>query len=199
MRKLSIIGLVLFMMIGCKSVALLQNKVSDTEQKKITINTDVLKVNSANKWFTEDTEFNVIQSGMVKKDAEFILTSIKRGYSNQIPDFIIVGNNEGADVTFQIKQISVDSKSLTFNITKPGPFYVMEMDVDIFSEDELISTITKKKTINMAEIVYPKENIKWMNADEKNEISNQLLTFKQGLRQLYQDIYFEAFGISLQI
>jgi hypothetical protein len=51
----------------------------------------------------------------------------------------------------------------------------------------------------MASVTYPDENVKWLSREEKGNLKNQKDTFHAGLRSLYQNLYFEAFDISLRL
>lgn len=63
----------------------------------------------------------------------------------------------------------------------------------------LFHRFQKNTTVNMASVTYPDENVKWLSREEKGNLKNQKDTFHAGLRSLYQNLYFEAFDISLRL
>lgn len=191
------LGFLIILWIGCSSSAPLKTHTNGA--KTVSVAASDLIIKSDNKWFSMNTERKVETSKLVENQGREILTSIKRGYPNQIKNYTIVDEETISDFKINIKEVKVESRNLTFNFLKPGPFYVLHMQVEIISKNEIISTISKKKITNMAEVNFPTESIKWMNSAEKNQEKYQLATFKHGLRALYQDVFFEAFGISLQI
>ena len=197
MRQIYILVILISVLMGCGSSATLQNE--SEEPKTINIKTTELEIISDNEWFSYITQKRIHSSELVQNDGESIIVSIKKWYASQLGNYTIVDANEKADFTINIKEISVDKRIVTLNIIKPGPLYVMHMDVDIISDNDIISSISKKSIVNMAEVNFPEENVKWMSTTEKNDIEHQFFTFKKGIRELYQDVFFEAFGISLQL
>jgi len=154
--------------------------------------------NSNNEWFSNETKTNILSLNMIEEEGETILREIVAGYENQIGNYKFVNNNQ-ADIIFRVKRIDVKRRRFTFNFLKPGPIYFMIIETEIIEAGN-VSIINRKKSLtNMAVVAFPDDNIKWMSQEEKGYTENQLKTFRVGLRKLYQNIYFDAFDISLRL
>ena len=174
---------------------------SDNSDQEKTVNIDFseFELSAASKWFSTDTKSSIDSSEMVKKIGEDILSQLVIGYKNQIGNYKYVGNNEVADITFKVKSIDVKRRRFTFNFLKPGPLYLMIIKTDILTSGNETSSTTKKSLTNMSTVAFPDDNVKWMSREEKSDTDNQIKTFQVGLRRLYQNLYFDAFDISLRL
>lgn len=195
--RLFLIAVFILIFNGCKSTSLVTDNSDSIET--VNMHTDNNSLGKASKWFSEESRKQIESTGLIHDEGEDILSQILIGYKNQIGNIEFMESDEAADLTFKIKSVTVNRGRFTFNFLKPGPIYVMRLKADIIFEEEVIQTITKKTVVNMGVVAFPDESVKWMKPSEKRIIDNQLLTFKKGLRKLYQDLYFDAFDISLSL
>lgn len=192
-----LVSLVGLFFLSCSSPLSISN---DLDQEK-TVNIDFsdFELGDTSKWFSEETKSSINSSELVKQIGEDILGQLVIGYKNQIGNYKFVENNEVADITFKVKSIEVKRRRFTFNFLKPGPLYLMIIETDILTAGSVTNSTTKKSLTNMATIAFPDANVKWMSSEEKSDTDNQIKTFRVGLRQLYQSLYFDAFDISLRL
>lgn len=190
----SIIGL---FFLSCSSPL----SISDDSDQDKTVNIDFseFELGATSKWFSADTKSSIDSTALVKQIGEDILSQIVIGYKNQIGNYKYIENAEVADITFKVKSIDVKRRSFTFNFLKPGPLYLMIIKTDILTAENVTNSTTKKSLTNMVNVVFPDDNVKWMSHEEKSNTDNQIKTFREGLRRLYQNLYFDAFDISLRL
>lgn len=167
-------------------------------ERTVTFDAAKASLGAESRWFSEDARYEIEENQLLKKEGKSILAQVIAGYKKQIDDFKYV-DLEKADITFRVNKVSVKRGRFTFNFLKPGPIYIMNIDADILIGDKFVSSIKKKTTVNMATVAFPDDNVKWMSRDEKGNSENQIDTFEVGLRRLYQNLYFEAFDISLRL
>lgn len=191
---LSLIGL---LFISCSSSLSLSD--GSDQEKTVSIDFSELELGATSTWFSTDTRSSIDSSELVKEIGEDILSQLVIGYKNQIGNYKYVGNDEAADITFKVKSIDVKRRRFTFNFLKPGPLYLMIIKTDIQTAGNITNNIAKKSLTNMATVAFPDDNVKWMSREEKSDTSNQIKTFQVGLRRLYQNLYFDAFDISLRL
>jgi len=195
--RLFLIAVFILVFSGCKSTSPFTNNSDSIET--VNIDTDNKNLGKASKWFSEESRERIESIGLIHDEGEEILSQILIGYKSQIGNIEFIESGEAADLTFKIKSITVNRGRFTFNFLKPGPIYVMGLNADIIYDEEVIQTITKKTVVNMGVVAFPDESVKWMKPSEKRIVDNQLVTFKKGLRKLYQDLYFDALDISLSL
>lgn len=196
MRRIILVGTIL-LFIGCSSSLNLSDNSEDLRTVKIDFSD--FSIGESTKWFSSDTKSGIISSDIVKSFGEDILSQFIVGYRNQIGNYKYVENDEVADITFIVKRIEVKRRWFTFNFLKPGPIYLMDIEADVKTERNVSTIVTKKSLTNMATVTFPNDNMKWMSKDEKSDTENQIKTFQIGLRRLYQNLFFDAFDISLRL
>lgn len=173
--------------------------INDTSfERTVTIDAATASLGEESKWFSGKTRSEIKDINLLKEEGGNVLAQVLAGYKNQINDFNYI-DMEQADITFRVNRVSVLRGRFTFNFLKPGPIYKMKIDADLLIDGEFISSIKKKTTVNMAAVVFPDDTIKWMSGEEKRSLENQVATFEAGLRTLYQNLYFEAFDVSLRL
>ncbi len=196
MRKL-ITGILLLFIIGCGSSSTILE--SGEKTQKVYLDASEVRIESNNRWFSEESLTAVDVNKTIEKSGQELLELVVTGYSDQVGNFEVVNSPDNADVVFKIEEIIVGQRTFTMNFVKPGPIYLMKIKAIVESEGFENYSLSKKSLVNMAEVSYPDEGFKWMNNDEKSDTQNQLNTFNSGLRKLYQNLFFEAFDISLQL
>tara|TARA_R110002124_G_scaffold284802_2_gene462487 strand:- start:4962 stop:5549 length:588 start_codon:yes stop_codon:yes gene_type:complete len=189
-----LVGILLF--INCQYSKRIVNDTS--YERTVTIDVATASLGEESKWFSEKTRSEIEEINLLKEEGKNILAQVVARYKNQIGDFKYIDLKE-ADVIFRVNKVSVQKGRFTFNFLKPGPIYRMKIDADLLIDGKFVSSIKKKIVVNMATVVFPEENVKWMSGEEKRNLENQMDTFEVGLRRLYQNLYFEAFDISLRL
>jgi hypothetical protein len=196
MRRIILVGTIL-LFISCSSPLNLSD--NSEELRTVKIDFSDFSIGESTKWFSSETKSEIISFDIVKSFGEDILSQFIVGYRNQIGNYKYVDNDEVADITFIVKRIDVKRRWFTFNFLKPGPMYLMIIEADVKTAENVSTIITKKSLTNMATVVFPNDNVKWMSKNEKGDTVNQIKTFQVGLRRLYQNLFFDAFNISLQL
>lgn len=172
----------------------------DSDQEKtVSIDFSEFELGAISKWFSADTKSSIDSTELVKQIGEDILSQIVVGYKNQIGNYKYIENADVADIVFKVKGVDVKRRRFTFNFLKPGPLYLMIIKTDILTAENGTKSSSKKSQTNMANVVFPDDNVKWMSREEKSNTDNQIKTFRVGLRRLYQNLYFDAFDISLRL
>lgn len=196
MRKIVLVGAIL-LLIGCSSSMNLSN--NSEELRTVKIDFSDFRIGESNKWFSSETKSRIFSSDIVENLGEDILSQFTIGYKNQIGNYNYVENAESADVIFKVTSVDVKRRWFTFNFLKPGPMYLMVIEAEVEMEGNISTIITKKSLTNMATVAFPKDNVKWLSRNEKSDTENQIKTFQVGLRRLYQNLFFDAFDISLRL
>jgi len=196
MRRVILAGIIL-LFISCSSPLNLSD--NSEELRTVKIDFSDFSIGESTKWFSSDTKTEISSSELVTSFGEDILSQFVVGYKNQIGNYKYVDNDEVADITFIVKRIDVKRRWFTFNFLKPGPMYLMIIEADVKTAENVSTIITKKSLTNMAAVAFPNDNVKWMSKNEKSDTENQIKTFQVGLRRLYQNLFFDAFNISLQL
>jgi hypothetical protein len=148
--------------------------------------------------FSQESLDGHIQDEYVERTGDLLLQQVLIGYSDQVSGFEYYPVDE-AGVVFRINEVVVKRAYLTLNLPHPGPIYKVILYADIIENGELTQSVKLKQRINMAELNFPEESFKWMNSEEKSNPEYQRKTFRAAVRQLYQQLYFSYFNISLQL
>ena len=155
----------------------------------LTSKKDVLSISTITQLSTEK---------WVQNTGDKLLAQIIIAYSDQLNELEYAHPAE-ADVIFKIKSVEVKRSYLTLNFPHPGPIYKVTMRAEIEEKGGRVQTVKLVKKANMSEINFPEVRYKRMSAEEKNNFKNQYKTLNAAIRQLYQQLYFQYFDISLQL
>ena len=188
--------LLLFLMGGCSSTATITR--TEEIQHYAAFEAPDFELISKTDVFSNSTVVRLGDEHYVEETGDKLLRQIIPAYADQVGG-IEYADPEIADVIFRIKSVTVKRTYFTLNFPHPGPIYKVTMAAEIEENDGRIQAIKLTRKANMSEINYPNERFKTLNAEEKNDFDNQFKTINAALRQLYQQLYFQYFDISLQL
>ncbi len=192
MRTLHILT-ILFTAISCRSTSPFITYSGD-----VSIQGTNATLSSSSNFFSVESVNKADSIEMIDERADHYLNLILEGYYQQTGHFNFT-NDKNAPMYFDVQHVSVKTGYFSFNLVDPGPIYKMRMEVDIYSNGELLGTETYKTRVNMAQVINPEKMWNWLTLEEKNDSENQLTTFDIGLRSLYRNLFFKHLDISLSL
>ena len=192
-----ILALLVGSVMGCSSLSNVNE--FDDSSLKVSLEASDLIIISSTSWFGTETKELIEQDNRVETSGIYLLKQVVKGYSNQVGDVEVLNSVSESEVSFKIKEIKVRQSFISLNFPKPGPIYKIIMKADIVEQGRVTDSVTLKTKANMAELNFEHLSFKWMNESEKSNSEYQLITFDEGLRKLYQKLFFNYFDISLRV
>ncbi|HCD52435.1 MAG TPA: hypothetical protein DEQ34_08310 [Balneolaceae bacterium] len=195
--KRFLFGLFLVMLYsGCGTTFTMTNEVRYGDEISFADNDPILI--SSNAWFSEELTEDYTNNKYVGKTGDKLLQQVLIGYADQLPG-LKYDSPGNADIIFKVKKVTVDRFWLTADIMYSGLFYKIKMEADILLEGKVIHSVSLKERVNGALFLFEEDHAHYrMSREEKGNQEYQKQIFEHGLRQLFQQLYFEYLDIKLQ-
>lgn len=186
---------VLFSFYSCRSQEALLDEVSPGH--KVYLSAEDVRITSETSFFSEQAILKLQDDKTIDRTGEELLQKVMQGYQSFTRNYEFTDRREEAEWVFQVDEIYVDKGFFTLNIPHPGPILKMNMIVSIYDEAEIEHTDLYSVRVNMSRVNFSDETVHWMSKEEKRDPKYQITAFEEGLRELYEKLYFESFGIKL--
>ncbi|MFN1835858.1 hypothetical protein AB2B38_011405 [Balneola sp. MJW-20] len=147
--------------------------------------------------FSDEVIKSIQRDDIIGQTGDELLKQVIKGYQDFTGNYEYTDERELSDWVIQVDEITVRKGFMSLNIPHPGPIYKVSMIVSFWDNNELKHTKTYSARANMSQVNFPDEAVHWMSKEEKMNTEYQLNTFEKALLELYQQLYFESFGISL--
>lgn len=194
MNRLLMVWL-MFMVGACSSSYELTE--NDTQIKNVYLNFDGARIVSETDVFSDSLAREIEQNGLADSLGTGMLQSVLTYYGTQTKGFSFTKEREEADILIEVNEILVSKSFFTANIPHPGPIYRIKLHTSIRENDSPQKSLVHKSRANMSAINFSNHTVYWMDSKEKQNEIYQQATFVKGLKNCYQKLYFNLFGISL--